>query len=212
METPPPHLPRLDRLEADQLVAVVRVLRFPVALVGKRRPQQRQNRHIVQAGVALLAKGLVEVHFDRQEPADLQFGCPLGMPGGGAFQGKVQADAGDLAAARPQRQFGADHGDEIERVELEQHVEGHKTVDAERARLRQQLDPGPELDGVGGDRKVGLQDQARVIPGGQLQRQAPEDRQVERRRVVSGVEAAHREQEIGIVSPASAARPYRLSG
>ena len=40
-----------------------------------------------------------------------------------------------ISAPRPQGQLGADRGDEVERVELEQHIEAEKAVDAKQPAL-----------------------------------------------------------------------------
>ena len=58
-------------------------------------------------------------------------------------------------------------GDEVQRRELDQHVEADVAFDAEAGGGGVERRPRPELHRVGGDGEVGLAQQARVGPGAQ---------------------------------------------
>ena len=85
-------------------------------------------------------------------------------------------------------------GQEVERQELDQHVEADVAVDAEAERRGVQRAVGSELHGVRGDREVGLADQLGVVAVGQRELQ-PRDAREARRRGELRVQAADGQRE-----------------
>ena len=93
----------------------------------------------------------------------------------------------------------------MERIELDQHVVGHEAIDVEDVRARGELHLRPKLHGVRGHGEIRFRVDAR-LGGRDVDRQTAKLRQSHRRRNVRGMEAAHRQQEVGVFAPVHAHR------
>ena len=136
----------------------------------------------------------------------LNFARPLRFPRRWSFQRQREFDARKTRTANSQRQHRRDFGNEVERVELEQHVEGEKAVDVELPRRRIQLQLRAKLRGVRGDREIQSPASAADCRPHQRQRQPPDRRQIHRRWLIGGMKATDGQQEVGVRAPV---QPHR---
>src|SRR5688572_21362880 len=108
-------------------------------------------------------------------------------------------DHGGMAA---QRHASSEVGNELEGAELEQYVVAHEAVNIEASFLGEQFRPGPELGSVGGDRQVGLNDDASVFAIVEADGEPTHVFQVGGNLLECRMESADAEQEDGLVAKA----------
>ena len=156
-----------------------------------------------ERGVLLVAPRDVEVDVDAEEEDGDAAGA-VGAVGRRALEREAEVDAEQVEPADLEVERAADHRVEVEGRELEQDVEADLPADVRRVDAEEEVGVGAELDGVRRDREVGLDLDLRPVVVEDADRQAPERRQVERRRVEGRVEAPDREQEARVVAPLEA--------
>src|SRR5262245_30062043 len=153
-----------------------------------------------------IAPGGVEVDRDLEEENG-ERGSAARVPRRGARELRGDIDAGDDIVVLAESYAAVQLRDEVERIELEQHVVAEKAVDVEAGGCSVELDFGAELHGVRYDGEVALDLQPRIVVREQADadaRHVPEAIGQRRNRwniVEVRVEAADAEREQLLLTP-----------